>query len=131
MPLIPNVVRTFLRKTFIGHTLDEVVEELKKMGVTKVSISGEAESISDSPIDHAYKFYVYYQARIETGEWIDFKEFTGRANSIDCSIDWKEYSNQLLDQHREVLQKELGAIEVQVQYSPERVHHYLNPNPQR
>lgn len=119
MSLIPIAVKEYFRKAFVGCTLDEVVEELKKRGVTKVSLSGEGERALDC-FDSPYNFYVRYLAETETGMSVSIKEFADRTYSHN----WRKDTNQRLEHRKEVLKKEFGAIEVAVNYLPEKVHPY-------
>ncbi len=121
MSLIPTAVKEYFRKAFIGCTLDEVVEELKKRGVTKVSLSGEGERALDS-FDSPYNFYVHYLAETKVGIPVSIKEFADRTYSHN----WRKDTNQRLERRKEVLQKEFGQIEVAVSYLPEKVRPYAD-----
>jgi hypothetical protein len=120
MSLIPTVVKEYFRKAFVGRTLDEVVEELKQRGATEVSLSGDAENVSDSPICSIYNFYVHYRVKAKDGEWIHFKELA------DCtySTNWRKDTNRCLNNRRETLQKALGTKEITIKYVPEKVSSY-------
>lgn len=119
MLLIPTAVKEYFRKAFVGCTLDEVVEELKERRVTKVSLSGEGERATDS-FNSPYNFYVHYLAETNSGEPVHFKEFADMADSNN----WRRDTNRRLERRKEVLQKEFGAIEVAINYVPEKVQPY-------
>lgn len=122
MFLNPTLIKEYVRKAFIGHTLDEVVEELKKQRVTKISLSGEGVPTSDG-IDPTYQFYVHYRAETEKGKPIILKESADRTYSLN----WRRDSNQRVDYRKEVLQEKFGPIEVVVNHLPETVRPYLDP----
>ncbi len=119
MSLIPTAIKEYFRKTFVGCTLEEVVEELRSRSVTKISLTGDAESTAES-LQSPYAFYVHYLAQTKTGETLELKELAGKAYSNN----WRKDTNWYLNYRKEVLEKELGKIEIIVKYRSENVPIY-------
>ncbi len=119
MSLIPIAVKEYFRKAFVGRTLDEVVEELRQRGVTRVDLSGDWESASNG-VDSTYNFYVHYSAETWEGKSVHLKERADRAYSVN----WRKDLNQRLNSRKEVLQKALETEEITIKYVQEKVSEY-------